>query len=304
MKYLKKTQILFLFFFLFSCQKKEIELSISEIKKQIEVDFNEVAMCIVGIENGNQYQNGIIISSRGHVVTTQHGFKRKKGLKIRGYNSTEYQAKIVKEYPSLDLLLLKIDSEKVMKYAKMTSKRSDVDEIFVIARKQNGELYYKPGKSIMNCLNLSDDMLGLNSKIGIPKLYNNAVLHTSSLTKGFSGSMLVNDKGDMIGMNHGFFETEYMKINLASTNFAKMNEVNLLHGKINRSWYQSIFSVEKQRLRWLLMGFKKQFQEWNAFDEYNELNDTIEIVYDEQGYQKTIKWIWSEFYLLKQKNRI
>jgi len=299
MQHVKKILILFIFLFLISCQKKGLEQNINKS----EININKTALAIVKIKNGNQYQNGIVISKHGHVITTLHGLKIKDEFKIINHKSDIAEAKIIKEFPNLDILLLKFDTNIPVAYAKMNTKSTYSEKIYVLARKKNNEIHHKVGKSVLFCPNLSEDMLGISPIKSMPKLYNNAVLHTSHLIKGFSGSMLVNEKGEMIGMNHAFFATEDMKLNLASTNYAIMNIIHTLKNNVSRSWFQSIYSIEKQRLRWLLKGFENQYLAWGSRKKYSELCEAIESVYSKQGYQETVKWIWREFYLTKLKKK-
>jgi hypothetical protein len=291
--------VLFSFVFLFtSCQnKKEQHDIVTKIDEKNK--YREVGRKVVTVENENSYLNGVIISEVGHLITSYHGLSDKENITIKTYNNGRYVAEYIAEFPVLDLMLFKIKSNKKWPYAKMKKNLNKDNNVVVLARDQNGTLNLIEGSVLMQCQNLSRDMLGLNEGIIEPMVYRNATIHTAPLKKGYSGSMLVNSSAEFIGVNHGFFKKEKVQLNLASINYAEMNQAVEIAKQVKQSWYQSVASVERQRLKWLIDGFEDK-NDKESTNKCLQIQENVELFYEKLGYHKTVNWVWREFFLFNR----
>lgn len=142
--------------------------------------------------------SGVIISSKGHIVTNNHVVENSKALKVKLNDGRTYVAELVGADPDTDLAVIKID-EKDLPYIVF----GDSDELkigaWVLAVGNPYNLYSTVTAGIVSAKARDLDLLGRGSKIntGIE-----AYIQTdAAVNMGNSGGALVNLRGELVGIN-------------------------------------------------------------------------------------------------------
>ena len=137
--------------------------------------------------------SGVIISSDGYIVTNHHVIETAEDIQITTNDNQSYDAKIVGSDEQNDIALLKIDSANELPYAVFGD--SDTTEIgeWVLAVGNPFNLTSTVTAGIISAKSRSLDPTGRTTQSYIQT--------DAAVNPGNSGGALINDKGELIGIN-------------------------------------------------------------------------------------------------------
>ena len=137
--------------------------------------------------------SGVIISDDGYIVTNNHVIEGATEILVILNAGEEYTAKLVGSDAKTDLAVLKIDAE-ALTYAKLgTSSELRVGETAIAIGNPLGQEF--AGTTTQGIIS------GLNRSITIDNKTMNLIQTDAAINPGNSGGALVNDHGQVIGIN-------------------------------------------------------------------------------------------------------
>ena len=137
--------------------------------------------------------SGVIISDDGYIVTNNHVIEGASEILVILNAGEEYTAKLVGSDSKTDLAVLKIDAE-ALTYAKLgTSSELRVGETAIAIGNPLGQEF--AGTTTQGIIS------GLNRSITIDNKTMNLIQTDAAINPGNSGGALVNDHGQVIGIN-------------------------------------------------------------------------------------------------------
>lgn len=137
--------------------------------------------------------SGVIISDDGYIVTNNHVIEGATEILVILNAGEEYTAKLIGSDAKTDLAVLKIDAE-ALTYAKLgTSSELRVGETAIAIGNPLGQEF--AGTTTQGIIS------GLNRSITIDNKTMNLIQTDAAINPGNSGGALVNDHGQVIGIN-------------------------------------------------------------------------------------------------------
>lgn len=155
---------------------------------------------LVYITTGSGYAGGGILLKENYFLTNSHIIHGETGLKVTSHQYNEYPAHVVWDDEAYDLALVQVDdwqtykSENVIRYAKPTTHYDILDNVY---------LFGHPNHSVFSATRgiISNRTFHLTNR-------NFVIVTDSGLYQGMSGGMMVNEKGQLLGMNELFMKTD------------------------------------------------------------------------------------------------
>lgn len=137
--------------------------------------------------------SGVIISSDGYIITNHHVIENSDKIQITTNNNQSYDARIIGSDEQNDIALLKINSESELPYATFgDSDNSKIGE-WVLAVGNPFNLTSTVTAGIISAKSRSLDPTGRTTQSYIQT--------DAAVNPGNSGGALINDKGELIGIN-------------------------------------------------------------------------------------------------------
>ncbi len=143
---------------------------------------------------GRAAGSGFIISSDGYVVTNNHVVKNATRVTIKLADGEEFEAKVVGTDPKTDLAVLKLESTRTFKFAKLADKDPRVGDWVVAV----GNPFGLGGTVTTGIVSASGRDIGSGP-------YDNFLQIDASINKGNSGGPAFNLDGEVIGVNTAIF---------------------------------------------------------------------------------------------------
>jgi len=195
-----------------------------ELLKSDENDFVEVVQnalnSVVIVKADKSQGTGFFIHPKGYIVTNEHVIRDAESIEITDYNEVDYKAKLIGIDKNLDLALLKVEGE--FSYLKLANS----EEVKV------GERVIAIGNPKGLMFSVSEGIVSGTRRKGSNGL--KAYIQTDApLNPGNSGGPLINNEGQVIGINN------FRITNSESLGFAL--ESNYIYSGIN-----DIINVNKQ----------------------------------------------------------
>lgn len=193
-------------------------------------------VCITSYKGGEDYVldklgdgSGIIISEDGYIATNSHVIDDDKstGVLVTLADGTQYLGAIVGIDPKTDLAVLKIDAKKLT-----PAEFADSDRLFV-----GQEVYAigNPGGSNFSNSLTKGTVSALNRTLS-NNVYVRYIQTDAAINPGNSGGPLVNEKGQVIGMNTSkIVNTKYegMGFSIPSNKVAEIINKLIKYGYVN-----------------------------------------------------------------------
>ena len=185
--------------------KKDLGLGSRLITISHSSDTSEVALAvepaIVGIsgeaKGGESVGSGVCVSSNGYILTNSHVVNGCRNISLYLSNATQANATIVYEDTIMDLAILR--SDVAIPYLKIGSS-DDVrvgDDVLAVGTPLSLSLTHTFTKGIVSAINRT---LKVGSVAGEGYMQN-LIQHDASLNPGNSGGPLLNEVGEVIGIN-------------------------------------------------------------------------------------------------------
>lgn len=137
---------------------------------------------------------GVMIDSRGFIITNFHVVDRVEGIEVRLHDGTALPARVIQADPNMDLAILKVESPKPLTEASVGTS-SDLmigEDVITIGNAFGYENTVSVG--IIS-------QLGRNVTLSDDQVYRNLIQTDACINPGNSGGPLINIKGELIGIN-------------------------------------------------------------------------------------------------------
>ena len=137
--------------------------------------------------------SGVIISSDGYVVTNHHVIETAENIQITTNNNQTYKAKVIGSDEQNDIALLKIETDDELPYAVFGDSDSTQIGEWVLAVGNPFNLTSTVTAGIISAKSRNLDPTGRTTQSYIQT--------DAAVNPGNSGGALINDKGELIGIN-------------------------------------------------------------------------------------------------------
>ena len=137
--------------------------------------------------------SGVIISSDGYIITNHHVIETAENIQITTNDNQSYEAKIIGSDEQNDIALLKIESSEELPYAVFGDSDSTQIGEWVLAVGNPFNLTSTVTAGIISAKSRSLDPTGRTTQSYIQT--------DAAVNPGNSGGALINDKGELIGIN-------------------------------------------------------------------------------------------------------
>ena len=162
---------------------------------------NKVGSAVVGISgemvDGTSIGSGVCGSNNGYILTNSHCITDSKSIVIYMVNGKTATAKIVYDNPVADLAIIKTNA--AIPYLEIGSSDglSVGQDVLAIGTPLSLSLTHSFTKGIVSAINRT---LKVGSSLG-EGFMQNLIQHDASLNPGNSGGPLINNKGEVVGIN-------------------------------------------------------------------------------------------------------
>lgn len=167
------------------------------IAKNASIIYSNINPAIVSVDSqlpdGLSCGTGCIIDKNGIILTSAHVVDAGNSVVVTMYNGQNYTAKVLKRVgENKDIALLKIDTEELLKTVKLGNS----------AKIKVGEKVFAIGNPFGFSGTLTQ---GIISRIDYAK---NRIQTDAAINPGSSGGPLLNDKGEIIGINQAIYNPD------------------------------------------------------------------------------------------------
>jgi serine protease Do len=174
--------------------------------------------------------SGVIATSDGYILTNNHVIEGAEDILVKLADGKEYKGKIIGMDPRTDIAIIKINEKNLPTISWGDSDKLRVGEIVLAVGNPYG-LSQTITMGIISALG--------RSGIGITD-YEDFIQTDAAINPGNSGGALVNNKGELIGINTAIFSTSggYQGIGFAiPSNMVKTVMDSIVnHGRVVRGW--------------------------------------------------------------------
>ncbi len=173
--------------------------------------------------------SGFIISADGYVVTNNHVVKNATQVTVKLSSGEEFEAKVVGRDPKTDLAVLKLNSKKTFKFAKLAANDPRVGDWVVAV----GNPFGLGGTVTTGIVSASGRNIGSGP-------YDNFLQIDASINKGNSGGPAFNLNGEVIGVNTAIYSPSGGSVGIgfaipASTTRQIVDDL-ISKGSVTRGW--------------------------------------------------------------------
>ena len=257
-----------------------------------QLEKSAVVVTTIGTEKLRS--NGVVVSSVGHILTTNHSLGSGGKFLVSTADNKRYRARVVFRSSNKDLALLKVDSDHYWPHVSLgvAPKNGKSATIFTRQLRDARKLQQRSTRVVMSQVNLYFD----EAIPGMSPIVSNGMVLKSRSIKGQSGSGLYNDKQELVG------------IVIATTEQAnKMNRTLAISAELIKPILDlemsGHFKSDKDKARWMLDGLISSLVKSNNKSE-QALQDLKEQVIEEyfiDNKHKNLTWqeksnlVWATF---------
>jgi len=210
-----------------------------------------------------QLTNGVIVSEAGLILTVAHGLGE-GAPRVILHTGKRMQSKIIIRNETMDIAVLKIDSDKPLAFAPMTFVNKQYDVVWTMGRNEYGSTFVSKGRTMAQGINLTGKELKLVQNtdsgksrvkhfIALPSLF----LHDAMVSEGYSGGPLFDAQGNLLGINFGRAGTKKRGISFS------MSVNNFQSALDDFTMEMEMLAIELEdneyRYQWFLDGLKNHF---------------------------------------------
>jgi len=205
----------------------------------------ESVVTIYSYKNNRSYVNnnigsGVIFSKDGYIVTNYHIISDNKFIKIKLNNGQEFDAKIIGGDVNADIAVLKIQSSEELKPINI----SDSNDLKI------GDKVLAIGNPYGIGISVSSGIISATGRdYGNP--YLELIQTDAAINPGNSGGALINENGNLIGINTKIFSRtggfQGLGFAIPSNNIVQIASELIQYGKIRSVWIGN-FRVSPIRL--------------------------------------------------------
>jgi serine protease Do len=173
---------------------RKVRGAVVNIQSEKPASSDDFSMVGSAKSNINGMGTGIIIDSRGYIITNNHVVEDVSILRVRLSDNTQLPAQVIARDPEHDLALLKIDAKKTLPVITLgTASDLMVGETVVAI----GNAYGYEHTVTVGVVSATRRDVSLNKEIS----YKGLIQTDASINPGNSGGPLVNIHGELIGVN-------------------------------------------------------------------------------------------------------
>ena len=173
---------------------RKVRGAVVNIQSEKPASNDDFSMIGSAKSNINGMGTGIIIDSRGYIITNNHVIEDVSILRVRLSDNTQLPAQVIARDPEHDLALLKIDTKKTLPVITLgTASDLMVGETVVAI----GNAYGYEHTVTVGVVSATHRDVSLNKEIA----YKGLIQTDASINPGNSGGPLVNIHGELIGVN-------------------------------------------------------------------------------------------------------
>jgi len=189
----------------------------------------------------NSIGSGVIFSEDGYIVTNTHIISGNKFIKVQLHNGEEFDANLIGADVNADIAVLKINSNSVLKPINV----SNSDDLKI------GDKVLAIGNPYGIGISVSSGIISATGRdYGNP--YLELIQTDAAINPGNSGGALINENGNLIGINTKIFSRTgaYQGLGFAipSNNIVQIASEIIQYGEIRSGWIGN-FRVAPIRLR-------------------------------------------------------
>jgi S1-C subfamily serine protease len=189
----------------------------------------------------NSIGSGVIFSEDGYIVTNTHIISGNKLIKVKLYNGEEFDANLIGADVNADIAVLKINANTLLKPINV----SNSDELKI------GDKVLAIGNPYGIGISVSSGIISATGRdYGNP--YLELIQTDAAINPGNSGGALINENGNLIGINTKIFSRTgaYQGLGFAipSNNIVQIASEIIQYGEIRSGWIGN-FRVAPIRLR-------------------------------------------------------
>jgi S1-C subfamily serine protease len=210
------------------CVSKRLALRQSSNIPKTDVALAEASAAVVLIISAStaytpirysEASNGFIISADGYIITVSHGLSFSTAVVHIG--DERYKAEILYNNKKFDFAILKIAASHPLPFLRFARETYLDQNVNLLGRyRKNRELFLSKGTINAKGINMSSKDIdwisqNLGQKRKVDYAIQNGILHSARFFEGLSGCPLLDDAGDVIGMNSGILGSERRHVFLA-----------------------------------------------------------------------------------------
>ena len=183
-----------------------INMTPRQISINDRIDFEEiveiVSPAIVGISanygNIESVGSGVAVANNGYVLTNNHVVEGASSITVYYANKTSGRATLIWNDPAMDLAVIKTSIN--MPYLKAGNNElvSSGQEVIAIGTPLTLQFKHTVTKGIISATNRT---IEVENEDGTTSYLQNLFQHDASINPGNSGGPLINEKGEVIGIN-------------------------------------------------------------------------------------------------------
>lgn len=156
----------------------------------------DVVYAIVGIETESSIGSGVCVEREGYVVTNSHVVSGKDSIYLHLYNGDVISSTLVYDDPVLDIAILR--ASQPLPYLALSNIDSVVGEdVLAVGTPLSLSLSHSFTKGIVSAVGRT---IPMSSDSGIYYM-SGLIQHDASLNSGNSGGPLLNQRGEVVGIN-------------------------------------------------------------------------------------------------------
>jgi S1-C subfamily serine protease len=264
--------------------------------------------------------NGFIISEDGYILSVSHGLSY--NMPVVYVDDERFGAEIVYNNKKYDFAILKITALRPLPFLHFARETSLKQNVYLMGRfRKNREVFISKGSLNAKGINLSSKEVNwVSTNIGekrkVDYAIQNGIIHSARFFEGLSGCPLLDDNGDVIGMNSDIIGSEERRITLASDVIGflpiiqQYSSSQIPQTTVDSSDFSVDLNDPVKRLDWVMKGI---FQYCSLLgkkpQQLEEVRNRIEkqakekILSQKSQDKPAIQWAWktflSEAYALK-----
>ncbi len=260
----------------------------------------------------SEASNGIIISEDGYILTVSHGLTY--NMPVVYVDDERYGANIVYNNKKYDFAILKITALQPLPFVHFARETALKQSVFLLGKfRKNRELFVSKGTLNVKGINMSSkDLSWVSADIGqkrkVDYAIQNGILHSARFFEGLSGCPLLDERGDVIGINSGLIGNEQRRIALAMELIGflpiiqKFSDLQIPQADADTSDFDVDLNDPVKRLDWVMKGL---FQYCSLLGKNTAVMEEIknkvektaaEKIQSEKSHEKeAIQWAWKTF---------
>ncbi|PCJ19734.1 MAG: hypothetical protein COB04_05345 [Gammaproteobacteria bacterium] len=208
--------------------------------------------------NGIEF-NGVIVSSGGMVLTVSHGIKNKnKNYTALLMNGKKTTAKVIYLNLEFDIAVLQLAATTDLDWIKMRADVSKGESVYSIGRhKRKKSINIDAGKVMMPDVNLPRFKIenGARGSMAVQQ----GIIHSAFVEEGYSGGMLVDSGGRLVGVNNAYFVINKKRYSMATNVGVFEPVINFLNNGGDEPFFPDMSNIE-ERVDFLLAGLERNLE--------------------------------------------